>query len=171
MNIFENELIKERNDKPQIGIADVLDDFIISLDEYFRASDRTKIPIGYDREINILTDNTNAIRTAFENGRVPNPGQLEIIREVSEMDLTSITSLPNTFNDAITIGKNTINSKSDLHESYRLCKSSIDYLIDNNLMNKYKHQYAELYKLRTKYNTLEDSIKNIYNICKEFNYD
>ena len=171
MDILEGELINTIDDNNQIGIADVLNDFIISLDEYFRTPDRTKIPIGYDREINILTDNTDMLRKAFEEGRVPNQKQLHTIRDISSVNLSSTPIKPNTFEDPKTIFKTTINTKDDLFHSFQLCNSSISYLIENNLLDIYSTQYEESCNLIIKYEALEDSIKYIYNICKEYGYD
>ena len=103
MNIFEDKLIDKRVENNQIGIADVLNDFIISLDEYFRTPDRAKIPIGHDREINILTDNTDILRKALENGRTPNQNQLKIIKHIAETNLHSLDINPNIFEDAISL--------------------------------------------------------------------
>ena len=171
MDIFKDELIKERNNKAQIGIADVLNDFIISLDEYFRAPDRTKIPIGDDREINILTDNTDLLRKAFEAGRVPNQNQLKIIKHIAETNLHSLDINPNIFEDAISLRNIKLNTDVEFLSTYNICSSSIEFLRHNNFIERYRTKYEELLALKSEYEILEASIKNIYNICKEYGYD
>ena len=171
MNIFEDELINKKDDNNQIGIADVLNDFIISLDEYFRAPDRTKIPIGHDREINILTDNTDILRKALENGRTPNQNQFKIIKHIAEANLRSLDINPNIFEDAISIRNIKLNTDVEFLSTYKICNSSIEFLRHNNFIEKYRTKYEELIALKSEYEILEASIKNIYNICREYGYD